>query len=166
MIMRIAEAVILGAGATMAIDLWGLFLKKAFGVRSLDYCLLGRWVLHMPEGRFAHDGIGKSPAKRGECPVGWATHYSIGSGFAFLFLLLAEDRWLAQPTLLPALGFGIATVLVPFFTMQPAFGLGIAASRTPNPAAARLKSLGTHSVFGLGLYASANLMNFVVGVRG
>lgn len=48
--------------------------------------------------------------------------------------------------------FGIATVAVPFFTMQPAFGLGIAASKAPNPTAARLTSLGTHTVFGVGLW--------------
>jgi hypothetical protein len=43
--------------------------------------------------------------------------------------------------------------------MQPSFGLGIAASRTSNPPLSRLKSLGTHAAFGLGLYASA------IGVR-
>jgi hypothetical protein len=40
----------------------------------------------------------------------------------------------------------------PFFIMQPSFGLGVAASRTPDPTQARLKSLATHTIFGLGLY--------------
>jgi hypothetical protein len=48
--------------------------------------------------------------------------------------------------------FGLATVVVPFVTMQPAFGLGIAASRAKQPWAARLKSAGTHTIFGAGLY--------------
>jgi hypothetical protein len=56
---------------------------------------------------------------------------------------------------LPALFYGIGTVVFPFFIMQPSFGLGIAASRAPNPRHARLKSLATHTVFGLGLYVSA-----------
>jgi len=43
-------------------------------------------------------------------------------------------------------------VVFPFFIMQPLLGLGIAASRTPKPTQARLKSLGTHAVFGVGLY--------------
>jgi hypothetical protein len=34
-------------------------------------------------------------------------------------------------------------------------GLGIAARRAPNPAMARLHSLVTHAVFGLGLYLTA-----------
>jgi hypothetical protein len=91
--------------------------------------------------------------------VGWVTHYSIGVGLALLFVLLVRDSWLERPTVIPALGFGIATVVIPFFTMQPAFGLGVAASRARNPAAARLKSLATHSVFGLGLFGSAYLLN-------
>jgi hypothetical protein len=36
--------------------------------------------------------------------------------------------------------------------LQPSLGLGIASSRAPNPTQARLKSLATHTVFGLGLY--------------
>jgi hypothetical protein len=36
--------------------------------------------------------------------------------------------------------------------MQPAFGFGVAASKTPNPAQARLRSLMNHAVFGFGLY--------------
>ena len=39
--------------------------------------------------------------------------------------------------------------------MQPAMGAGFAGSRTPNPAATRLRNLGTHAVYGIGLYASA-----------
>jgi hypothetical protein len=46
--------------------------------------------------------------------------------------------------------------------MQPAFGLGVAASKTPNPNKARLKSLVTHSVFGVGLYIWAVLLGPVL----
>jgi len=86
----------------------------------------------------------------------------IGVTFALLFVLLASSSWLARPTLLPALAFGIATTLVPFFTMQPSFGLGVAASKTPNPNRARLKSLMTHTVFGVGLYVWAYLLSRVL----
>jgi nitrous oxidase accessory protein NosD len=39
--------------------------------------------------------------------------------------------------------------------MQPGMGAGIAASRTPKPAVARINSLLTHATFGLGLYLAA-----------
>jgi hypothetical protein len=154
----VIETVLIGIGATVCIDLWALFARTAFGVQSLDYCLLGRWVLHMPAGRIMHDNIATSPAKAHECGMGWASHYSIGVAFAMLFVLLVPEAWLGQPTLLPALAFGIVTVVVPFFTLQPALGLGVASSRTRHPAAARLRSLTTHAVFGAGLYLSASLL--------
>ena len=31
-------------------DLWNLFLKRTFSIPSLNYCLLGRWLRHMPGG--------------------------------------------------------------------------------------------------------------------
>jgi hypothetical protein len=40
--------------------------------------------------------------------------------------------------------------------------VGVASSRTPRPAQARLKSLMTHSVFGVGLYLSALCVSYVV----
>jgi hypothetical protein len=45
--------------------------------------------------------------------------------------------------------------------MQPGMGAGIAASRTPRPVAARMQSLLTHIIFGLGLYASAWILTFL-----
>ncbi len=158
----IVEAVLIGLGATLLIDLWALFLRRAFSIPSLNYCLLGRWVLYIPGGTIVHESITTAPQKPHECTVGWLTHYLIGTAFALLFVLLVSGSWLARPTLLPALAFGIATVLVPFFTMQPSFGLGIAASKTPHPNKARLKSLMTHSVFGVGLYLWAYLLSNVL----
>lgn len=43
--------------------------------------------------------------------------------------------------------------------MQPAFGLGMAASGTPRPLQARIKSVVTHLVVGAGLYLSAQALN-------
>jgi hypothetical protein len=157
-VRHLSAAVLAGLGATAAIDLWSLFLRRAFGIQSLDYCLLGRWLLHMPRGTFAHRSIGAAEPVRHECPTGWAAHYGIGTGFALLFVLLVSRRWLERPTPVPALAFGVVTVLVPWLVMQPALGLGVASSRTPNPGQARLKSLLTHTVFGLGLYLSALLL--------
>lgn len=158
----IVGAVLVGLGATLLIDLWALFLRRAFNIRSLDYCLLGRWVLHMPEGTIVHRSIAAAHQKRHECPVGWITHYLIGSVFALLFVLVVSGSWLVRPTLLPALAFGIATTVMPFFVMQPSLGLGIASSKTPRPHAARLKSLMTHTIFGVGLYLTAILVSPVL----
>jgi len=148
-------AIAVGIGATLVMDLWNLFLKRGFGIPSLDYCLLGRWLRHIPEGTLRHAGIATAPRRPFECAVGWIAHYTIGVVFALVFVALTSADWLARPTLLPALLYGIGTVVFPFFILQPSLGLGIAASRTPKPTQARLKSLATHTVFGIGLYVSA-----------
>ena len=149
-------AVAIGAGATLMMDLWNLVLKRAFGIPSLNYCLLGRWVFHMPSGQLRHPGIAAATPKPGECPVGWLAHYATGVLFAVVFVMaMVGTDWLTRPSLLPALLYGVVTVVFPLFVMQPALGLGLASSRTPDPTRARLKSLGTHIIFGLGLYASA-----------
>ena len=158
----IPGAMAIGIGATMVMDLWNLFLKRTFSVPSLDYCLLGRWIRHMPAGTLRHANITAAPRKPHECTVGWIAHYSIGVVFALVFVMLASGDWLARPTVLPALLYGIGTLVFPFFIMQPSLGLGIAASRTPKPAQARLKSLVTHVVFGVGLYACALGLSYVL----
>jgi hypothetical protein len=148
-------AVAVGLGATLFMDLWALFLKRAFKVPSANYCLVGRWVRHMPEGTFVHASIVNASQKRFECAAGWIAHYVIGIAYALLFIVLVSEGWLDGPTVLPALLFGIVTVIAPFLVMQPAIGLGVAASRTPNPMPARFRSLMAHAIFGLGLYISA-----------
>ena len=119
----------------------------------------------MPGGTFRHANITAAPPKPLECTVGWIAHYTIGVVFAAGFVVLTSGDWLAQPTLLPALLYGIGTAVFPFFIMQPSLGLGIAASRTPKPAQARLKSLVTHTVFGVGLYVSALGVSYVLRVH-
>jgi hypothetical protein len=156
------RAVAVGVGATLLMDLWNFILKRVFGVPSLDYCLLGRWLLHMPEGRFWHVSIAAAPRKLYECSTGWVAHYTTGVLFAVVFVVgVASTGWLARPTLLPALLYGVATVAFPLFIMQPALGLGMASARTPRPTQARFKSLGTHTVFGLGLYVCALGLSYV-----
>jgi uncharacterized membrane protein YagU involved in acid resistance len=148
-------AIAIGIGATLLMDLWNLFLKRTFNIPSLNYCLLGRWLGHMPEGTIRHASIAAAAPKPFECAVGRIAHYSIGVVLALVFVVLLSGDWVRRPTLLPALLYGIATVVFPFFIMQPSFGLGIAASRTPSPRQARLKSLMTHTIFGVGLYVCA-----------
>lgn len=151
-------ALLTGVGATAVMDLWTLLRKRLLGVPSLDYALVGRWIGHLPRGRFFHHPIGASPAVAGEHMLGWIVHYLTGIAFAAALLTVYGRLWFCHPTLVPALAIGIGSVAAPFFIMQPALGAGIAASRTPRPAATRMHSLLTHAVFGLGLYVSAWLL--------
>lgn len=160
--LYLISATLIGLGATLTTDLWALFLKRAFKIAAPNFCLVGRWLRYMSEGTFRHSSIASTSQKSGECTVGWIAHYMIGITFAIAFVGLIGNSWLQHPTLIPAILFGVVTVLMPFFIMQPAFGLGFAASRTPNPTQARLRSLMNHTVFGIGLYLFGLLVSWLL----
>lgn len=152
---------LIGVGATAVMDLWSLARKPLLGIAPPDYALVGRWIAHMTQGRFRHDSIAASAPVGGERTIGWTAHYLTGIAFAALLIAIWGPAWIQQPTLGPALAVGIGTVAAPFLVMQPGMGAGIAASRTPRPTSARLQSLITHGIFGLGLYAAAEGVNLV-----
>jgi hypothetical protein len=153
--------VYVGVGATAVMDLWGLARKPLLGIAPPNYALVGRWFAHMTRGRFRHESIAASAPVRGEHIIGWAAHYLTGIAFAALLISIRGPAWVQQPTIGPALAVGIGAVAAPFFLMQPGMGAGIAASRTPRPNSARLQSLITHVVFGLGLYTAAQVVHLV-----
>jgi hypothetical protein len=150
---------LIGILATAVVDLWAIIRERLFGTPLPNYGLVGRWFAYLARGRFRHDSIAAAPAVSHERLVGWTAHYLIGIAFAVILVAIEGAAWLREPTLGPALAVGIATVVFPLFVMQPGMGAGIAASRTPRPALARIHSLATHAVFGLGLFAAAEVVN-------
>ena len=146
---------VLGIGATVVMDVWGITRKLMFGTAPPNYGLVGRWIGHMTNGQFRHESIAGAAPIRGEQAIGWTAHYAIGIAFAGLLIGICGVEWIQNPTIGPAIAVGICTDAAPFLIMQPAMGAGIAASRTPRPAAARTQSVITHVVFGVGLYATA-----------
>lgn len=150
----VVRAIVIGVGATLLMDGWAFVLRR-MGVPSLDFALLGRWLGHLAHGRVAHPRIASATPVRGERMLGWVAHYTIGVSFAALLLLAAGLAWAHAPTLGPALAIGLVTVVAPLFVLQPALGAGIASSKTPRPVFNTLKSIVTHTVYGVGLYLTA-----------
>jgi hypothetical protein len=156
--MNVVETVVwilvVGAGATAVLDSW-LMLLKRMGIQTLNFAMIGRWAGHLARGTFVHPAIGKAQPIPGELAIGWLIHYAVGVAFAGLLASLLGTAWMQAPSLLPALAVGMGTVAMPLFVMQPAMGLGFAASRTPAPLQNCIRSLVNHTVFGLGLYLNA-----------
>ena len=149
----------IGIGATTLIDTWALIRRRLFGIAPPDYALVGRWIGHMRRGRFRHESISRATPIRSERLIGWTVHYATGIVFAGILLAIGGPVWAQRPTLALALLVGIATVAAPFLLMQPGMGAGIAANRTPRPNAARVQSLLTHALLGVGLFLSALLVS-------
>ncbi|UIR54921.1 DUF2938 domain-containing protein [Sphingobacterium sp. SRCM116780] len=143
-------------------DVYGLIMRLLFNIPPLDMGLVGRWIGHFKHGVFSHRTILQAENIKGERIIGWIAHYLIGISFAFLLLLIWGVAWVYKPTFLPALAIGVLTTIAPWFMMQPAFGFGIAASKTPNPSQARFRSLKAHTIYGIGLYLSAVLLSMII----
>jgi hypothetical protein len=101
------NTILMGLGATLIFDLWRLFLKYVFKITPSNLCLVGRWILYMPQGVFRHSNIGSAPKKSRECMVGWIAHYMTGIMFAIVFIASTGNSWLQHPALIPAMIFGV-----------------------------------------------------------
>jgi len=151
------RSILIGAGATLVMDAWAALLRR-LGIPSLNFAMLGRWIGHLPSGRLVHESIARASPVKGERALGWAAHYAIGVSFAGLLLATFGVEWAHAPTLRPALFIGMVTVAAPLLILQPALGAGIASRNTPTPLVSSLKSLATHTIFGLGLYLAARVI--------
>lgn len=158
--MVILEAILIGVGATVFLDICSAARMRFFKVPFPDFRFVGRWFAHMTRGRFAHASIAKSSPVKYERVIGWLAHYLIGIAFAGV-LLAIWPGWTRRPTLIPALIVGIGSVAAPFLLMQPGMGAGIAARRTPDPGAARRRSIVTHTIFAIGLYAAGWIVSLL-----
>lgn len=154
----VLRMVLVGLGATLIMDLSALMQARVFGLASLDYRLVGRWLGHMPKGQFRHASIVAAPRIWNESLMGWVFHYLTGGVFALVLLGFQGAGWLCHPALMPALLTGFISVLAPFCIMQPAFGFGFAAAKTPAPNRARRRSLIAHLTFGVGLFVAGWLL--------
>ena len=155
----VLRGIAMGLAGSALMDVWSAVLRRRFGIPTLDYRLLGRWIGYFPKGRFIHERIAAAEPVAGERAIGWLAHYGIGITFALVLLAIWGRPWLESPTIWPALAVGLGTIVAPWFVMQPAMGAGIAGSRSPNPLATRLRNLGTHTVYAVGLYAAALAMS-------
>lgn len=115
----VLRAMLIGAGATLVMDVWALLLRR-LGIPSLNLSHLGRWLGHLPEGQWQQARVATAAPVRGERALGWAAHYAIGVTFAGILLASSGLSWARSPTVFPALYVGVLTVVAPLFILQPA----------------------------------------------
>jgi hypothetical protein len=149
---------LIGIGGTVAMDVWAVILWKGFGEGAPNYAAVGRWTYHLKNGTVFHDSIGKAAPYAHEQALGWAFHYFVGIVYGIVLALFMGQAWLAAPTLLPALIWGIVTIAAGWFFLHPGLGLGWMASKAPNPTKVRAMGLIAHAVFALGMWIAALLL--------
>lgn len=143
-----------GVAGAVLMDCTEILAARA-GVRSgVNVALVGRWAAGLMRGQWAHADIARSPARPAEIPLGWAFHLLIGGGgVALLYGAFARHAIISVPAhhLLGGMMFGLATSLLPWLVLLPAFGWGWFGSRGPRGANALLASTVSHIPYGLGV---------------
>ena len=147
-----------GGGATLFMDGVAWLRAHLLGQRGLDWGLVGRWLGHVLRGQLVLLNPQAAAPIPMERVLGWGFHYGVGLSLAALLWLLLPADTQQDPAVLPIVGFGLGTVVLPMLTLQPGLGMGLAARRLPRPWLARRRSLVTHFTFGLGLWLAAELI--------
>lgn len=154
----LVRATLAGIGGTITLDVYAWLVRRLWGIQGSNWAMVGRWIGHMPRGRFVQRNLGAAERIPGELALGWTVHYVIGIGYGLLLLAFAGAGWLQAPSLAEPMIVALVLLVLPYFVMMPGMGMGIAASRAPNPTAARLKSVIGHAVFGFGMYLTGMLL--------
>jgi len=152
------RGIVIGIGATVLMDIWAIVLHRFFGQSAANWAPVGRWFYHLKNGKVFHDSIANAAPYEHELALGWISHYVTGIVYGLALAIIMGSAWLAEPTFIPAWILGIVTVGAGWFLLQPGLGIGVAASKTPNPKKARAMNLIAHTVFAIGLYGTALLI--------
>lgn len=154
----LGKGVVIGFGATVLMDIWAFALHYLFSEPRPNWAPGGRWFWHLRRGKVFHDDIGTAEPYAHELALGWTGHYVVGILYGVVLAVIAGPAWLANPSFIPAWILGIVTIGAGWFLMQPGMGIGWAASKTPNPGKVRLLNFAAHTVFAIGMYATALLI--------
>ena len=146
---------VMGLGGTIAMDLWALALNRAARVPLANWGNVGRWVVHLFNGKVFHDDISAASAIPNETAIGWVFHYVVGAIYGITFAIGAGAAWFAAPAFVPVWIFALVTIAAGWFFLHPGLGLGVALSRTATPWKGRIMGLIAHTWFGLGMWLGA-----------
>jgi hypothetical protein len=153
------RSIVVGAGATAAMDLWALALCALFGLALPNWAMVGRWFAHVAKGRVYHKNIADSAPVANELAIGWFSHYTTGIVYAGVLIVIAGREWVENPTFLPAWILGMITIGAGWFILQPGMGAGWAASLRPNPNKIRILNILAHTAFAAGMFCTAWLIS-------
>ncbi len=146
-------------GAIM-MDITDIYAHKLGITSGVKVAHIGRWVLGMGQGVYWYADIDQAEPLPREVRAGWIFHFVVGGavvglGYPLYFLLMGQA--LPEHNLLPGLIYGLATSLLPWLILLPAFGWGLFGLRAPKGAIPLLASTISHIPYGIGIGLVMNL---------
>jgi hypothetical protein len=158
MIVQVLLGALVGVAGTVTMDVLATVSRKlglAIGAKGQWG---GRWYLGIAQGRFVHAQIAESPEQRGEKRAGLVGHDIIGTALAVFYVLGAEWAGVSAASFGAAVGYGLATCVLPWFLVFPALGFGVFGRAAPSELKVFTASVLNHFGHGLGLWWSASLL--------
>lgn len=154
----VVTGVVAGVLGTIVMDLLNHLFARTGMISKIDMEILGRMSAGWAHGRFLYGHPSEMEQVAHEKLYGYITHYAIGLGLAFGYVLgwallvggPASPAW--------ALAYGVATTAASWFFVYPSIGFGALGMRSPDGIRATLSSLSNHIFYGMGLAAGVALM--------
>lgn len=148
-----------GAMATLTMDIAMVAAARyggsTFSSDRLSPQVIGRWAAALMRGRLRHRDIMDEPARRGELPLGIATHYATGIALTEAFVLLrprlGSRRRGGKSGFLESVAYGMATATLPLLILFPSLGYGWFARRSGETARLNRAMVLGHAAFGIGI---------------
>ena len=159
MIQVVLFSIVIGVIATICMDVWQVFLRIVARIPSTDWRTVARWFGYMLQGKFVHEHIENTLPIKNELPLGWFAHYAVGITYSFIFLLMSYYGGYFEPVLASTLAFGLITLVIPWFIVQPAVGMGLMASKAEKTPLVIAYNVLSHTAFGLGMYLGLISLN-------
>jgi hypothetical protein len=143
--------VVAGVLGTIMMDFLNYLFAGIGLVTKIDMGTIGRMAMGWVRGRFFYPHPDEMEQFANEKFYGYITHYLIGLGLAFLYVM-GWDLLIGGPASpIWAFLYGIATTAVSWFFVYPSMGFGILGMRSPEGLRAPLSSLANHLFYGVGL---------------
>ena len=146
-----------GVLGTMAMDSLNHLFARTGMLLKIDMAMIGRMSAGWARGRFCYRQPEEMEPVAHEKLLGYITHYAIGVGLAFIYVLGWSLLVGGPASPVWALVYGVATTVASLFVVYPSMGLGVCGRRSPEGARAPLSPLANHLFFGIGMAVAISL---------
>ena len=153
----VVTGVVAGVLGTLMMDLLNHLCARTGMILKIDVGMIGRMAAGWARGRFRYHDPGEMEQVENETLYGYLTHYAIGVGLAFVYVLAWNLLVGGPASPVWALAYGVATTVASLFFVYPSMGLGVFGRRSPDGMKAPLSALSNHLFYGVGMAVAVAL---------
>ena len=151
MLDLVVTGVVAGVLGTLVMDSLNRLFARTGMLLKIDMTMIGRMSVGWAHGRFLYRSPSEMEQVANEKLYGYITHYAIGLGLAFIYVLGWDLLAGGPASPVWALVYGVATTVASHFIVFPSIGQGVFGLRSPDGIKSTYSSLSNHLFFGVGM---------------